>query len=365
MLSLDKGFPIFHLLSKSSNDDGKGPKGLKTRKIKKHTIKYNEGDVDKKSDIQLEDGEIAKLFDDSDYKKLKRKFHLNQWQVNSVKKALKKPNCGKDSCDNGLIYECICHMEDMADDILKHSLTFDDAEYKNDNLIPAIKPNGFGVISIVGPSGAGKSTVAAEIIRTNMRRTPALEDEEIEEKLAKMTKKEKKKFLMRNKDTQKIFLLSRQVSGKIDPALEDLEKYIIHLNPSQGIEGLPELEDMEGSFVLIDDIEGLPNAQKEIVMEMVNMIATCGRKLAIKLIYSTHMLKGWVSRYIIAESQVVVFFPRSNSFLLKDLLRLKYCLKTSVINKILTNVKRDGSRVLFLRTNYPFCYATSKRVFVF
>ncbi len=296
----------------------------KTNKIKEK-IYYNDSTNYEKIDFEVENP--LDVLNEFDYKNVKKKYRLSDYDLSQIKKYLKKKNI--DKIKNNTYINVYNYLIELVEDRIKHSLIFDDTEYKQCQLLPAIK--GYSVVSIIGPSGSGKSTLAAKIISIN------------------------------KKKDQKIYLLSRQINNNIDPAFKDFLDDIIEVDV-YNLEDLPSLEDMENSFLLVDDIEGVEKKTRDYIVDYINQATTCGRKLGISIIFSAHINNGYIYKTIQSETRFLFMFPRYSSVRVKQNLRLKYGYTTLERNIILNNVKIDKSRYLCLHLNAPNSFFTEKRV---
>ena len=315
MLSLDKGTPLFFQVSK---DDGK----------KIDTIRF---DQNAKKDSDLIVDNPLNLISKKNWKDVKKKHQLSTFNIEQLKRYIKQGSFNPDSnvkFHSGVIEQAHNTVSKMFQKTLKNSLIFDDKTYKNTELIPSAKK--FTVMTIVGPSGSGKSVFSSKVIR-----------------------------LSKKKD-EKVYLLTRRLNTT-DPAFEGLEDDIIEVDV-ENFDSIPDLEDLENSFVLIDDIEGLKKDIREFILDWVSSIVTTGRKLNIRIIFSSHLVQGFAMRHINNESRVRIFFPHSNKWKIRQELRLKYGLPTYKIDEMFEAVKIDNSRTLILQTASPFLYATEKRV---
>ena len=100
-------------------------------------------------------------------------------------------------------------------------------------------------------------------------------------------------------------------------------------------------------------------------MDYIDAIITTGRRLSVKIIFSTHLMTGYTYRHVMNEARFVFMFPTANSNRVKNDLRLKFNFTTQQRNIILDNVKKDKSRYLGLHLASPNSYFTSKRVILF
>ena len=98
------------------------------------------------------------------------------------------------------------------------------------------------------------------------------------------------------------------------------------------------------------------------IYDYINSIVTTGRKLGVKIIFSSHLMSGILFRIIQNESRFIFLFPNANSNRVKTDLRLKYGFSTQERNIMMEQSKLDKSRFLALHLANPNCYITKKRV---
>lgn len=316
MLSLDHGKPLLFQIDKDR------------KKIR--TIKFYDSPK-KESDVVIDD--LSSMLTRYDYKEVKSKFKLSNYDVEILKRKLKKN--AKQEIDNSVQLKAYEELENIVNEKLKNIMLFDSHEEKSYELIPAIK--GFGVVVVAGVSGAGKSTLVAKILSAN------------------------------RKPSEPILLISRTLREP-DPAFKDFEDDIEvmdinDLTNAPSLEDLGANEDGQGAtWLIIDDIEGLKGEQREFILELVNGVVCCGRKLKIKVIFSSHLVSGYIHKTIMNEAQYYIVFPQSSKHKLHNELRLKYSMPTSEIHEIFESTKKDHSRYLILGLNHPNFWATKSRV---
>ena len=345
MFSFEKGSPLFYLVDKNGK--------------KQETIFYSKEPRGGKALISVEDP--CDILTDDDFKLCKRKHRFSEYDIVELRRLMQKSGGNLEHANNGAQARAMRDLNAIVDDRLKKSLIFDDNDYRGWYLVPAV-PGAFTVISIVGPSGSGKSTIAADIIWHNMRKGKPMEEEEIEDKMSKMGKKKGERWLKRlKKDTGKVFLISRQVGGALDPALQKLEKYIEVVDVFD-LENMPTLEDFTNSWVLVDDIEGLPKQIRDSVQDVIDGLVTCGRKLGIKVIYSTHNFAGWSFRHMKNESKLHIVFPKVSKHKIHDWLRLGQKWPTADINRFFKEAGQDSSHRAFFGLSHPSYYGTDSRI---
>lgn len=311
MLSFSRGKIFLYLVDKDDKIQEK--------------IYYDENCSSKKTDIEVEN--YLSVLNKYDFKKIKSNHRLSDYDIGQIKKHLK--NKSKEKINNGVFLNVYDKLVDIVNDRVGRSLIFDDKEYKNLELVPAIK--GYTCLSIVGPSGSGKSTVAAKLINVN------------------------------KKKDEKIYLLSRQLSGNIDPAFDKFSDDIIEINTHE-LDDLPTVEDLEKQWLLVDDLEGLHRETREYIYDYINSIVTCGRKLNVKIIFSAHIMSGMLFRIIHNESRYIYMFPLANSNRVKTDLRLKYCMSSMQRNIVMEETRKDKSRWVALGLSNPNCYITTRRI---
>ena len=312
-LSLSNGKKLFHQI----DENGK----------RIQTIYYNP--VHKKhADVEVEN--FLDVLTDHDFKSIKRKMKLSEYDIQQLKRFLKAKDCEK--ITNGVIMNAYSAMVEIVNEKLKNMLLFDDTSEKKYELIPAVDKDGYMVCSIIGASGSGKSTLAKKIIKANRRGAE-----------------------------QKVYLLTRTLKDP-DPAFDEIQDMIEVIAVDKGASEYPALEDLENNWLLIDDLEGLPKNLREEAIDFVSSIITTGRKMHVKTIFSAHLSNGFQHRHLENESQWKIVFPSSSKWRVRTDLRLRYYLPTCEINTIFNAVKKDTSRYLILHLHSPQLYATRARI---
>tara|TARA_Y100001938_G_C8096392_1_gene438442 strand:- start:2695 stop:3642 length:948 start_codon:yes stop_codon:yes gene_type:complete len=312
MLSLTRGKRLFDRIEKSTG-----------KRIKDGSIYFNPA---QKKESELDIDNYLDVLAPHHLRKAKVKFRLSKWDIENIKRALKAKD--KNKLTAGVLVNAYEYLENEVNEILKSMLIFDSFDDRGTEIIPYVK--GYSVISIIGSSGVGKSTLSAKIIKNSKRKD------------------------------QKIFLLTKSLNDP-DPAFEEIQDDIIEVAVDDPAE-LPTLEDMRDSFVLIDDLEGLPKSIREYLFDFIDMVITCGRKLKITTLYSSHISNGYIHRHLLNEQVYKIVFPSSNKWKIQQTLRLKYGISTEKLNEIFSAVKADTSRYLILHLHHPNLYATEKRV---
>tara|TARA_Y100001972_G_scaffold55656_1_gene68516 strand:- start:4672 stop:5718 length:1047 start_codon:yes stop_codon:yes gene_type:complete len=345
MFSFEKGKPLFYLV------DNLGKKV--------ETIYYTKEKRGGKAAIEIEDP--TSVLTEADFRQIKRKHRFSEFELAQLQRVMKRGG-GLDNAESGVQARAMKDLNNIINDRLKKSLIFDDPEYDGFYLVPALEKDSYTVFEISGPSGSGKSTIASQIIWHNMRRTAPIDEDELEEKLAKMSKKRAERYVKRlKKDTGTIFLLSRQTANRLDPALKKLEKYIEHVDVYD-VENLPCIEDFADSWVLVDDIEGLPKQVRDEIQDLIDALLTCGRRLNIKILISSHNPSGWRYRHVKNEARMKIAFPKTSKNKIFDWLRLNQKWPSADINRFFSESRKDNSHRAFFGLSFPSFYATDKRI---
>ena len=311
MLSLNKGRIFLYQVDKENKIVNK--------------IYYNDK-MGGKPDFTVEDGNS--VLNDYDWKLLKQQNRLTQYDVQQLKKLIKTQNLDKVS--NGLYINLYNKLQELIDSRISRSMIFDSKSDANLTLIPAIPK--YNVIIAESASGGGKSTLLSRIIQVNMKK---------------------------NKD-EKVYLLTRRLQEP-DPAFEPFWEDVIEVDCSDP-ENLPDIQDIGSNFVIVDDIESLPNQILEYVQEWINALLTISRKQGTRILYASHLISGFKHRYIMSEARWYYLFPHSNANKVKNSLRLKFNYSTAERNVILKKTREDKSRYVGLHLSNPAGYLTSKRI---
>lgn len=131
------------------------------------------------------------------------------------------------------------------------------------------------------------------------------------------------------------------------------------------LEELGDAEENEGSLVIFDDIESIPNAKlKKGVYELLNNILIRGRSMNISVVTIIHIaLGGHSTRVILAESNTFTFFPgRSPTKTIKAVLENYAGMEKKDIEKLLS-IK--GTRAITYNKTYPNWVMTDNTITLF
>ena len=172
---------------------------------------------------------------------------------------------------------------------------------------------------VSGPSGSGKSTFMVSFI---------------------------KDMLKLNKE-KKIYFISRLDD---DDALNGL-KSVIKINCNTDKILNYQFEDFKDSIVILDDFETVKS--KDLLEHTYNLrdsLLECGRHINTSVIIVSHQLmNNYKTKLVHFESNLIVLFPKSNFFPIKNYL------KTYVGNDplLFEKIKKLSSRWLMYRKQYP------------
>lgn len=311
MLSLSKGKIFLYQVDKDNKIVNK--------------IYYN-NKMGEKPDFFVEDGNS--VLNDYDWKLLKKQHKLTEYDIQQMKKLIKNQNLEKVS--NGLYINLYHKLQTLIEQRISRSMIFDSKSDSNLTLLPAIPK--YSVVIAESASGGGKSTLLSRIVQVNMKK---------------------------NKD-EKVYLLTRRLQEP-DPAFEPFFENIIEVDCSDP-ENLPDIQDIGSNFVIVDDIESLPNQILEYVQEWVNALLTISRKQGTRILYASHLISGFKHRYIMSEARWYYLFPSSNANKVKTSLRLKFNYSSAERNVILKKCREDRSRYVALHLSNPAGYMTTKRI---
>lgn len=284
---------------------------------------YFNDNMGQKPDFTVDDGN--EILTSMDWKILKKKNRLTEYDIQQLKKLVKTKNLDKVS--NGLYINIYKQLEEIIDSRISKSLIFDTKEDKNLTLIPAIPD--YNVIIAESSSGSGKSTLLSRIVQVN------------------------------KKKDEKVYLLTRRLIEP-DPAFEPIFDDIIEIDVSDP-ENLPDIQDIGNNFVIIDDIESLPSNVLEFINEWINALLTISRKQGTRILYSSHLVSGYKHRYIRSEARWYYLFL-SNANKLKNDLRLKFNYNTAEVRELIKRARKSKSRYIGIHLSNPAGYLTTKTI---
>jgi adenosyl cobinamide kinase/adenosyl cobinamide phosphate guanylyltransferase len=174
---------------------------------------------------------------------------------------------------------------------------------------------------ITGPAGSGKSWFASSVLQQWTKLHPKGE----------------------------IFLFSQLFDDPILDKLKNLHRVDVNTLLEEPIDvyDIP-----EGSFVIFDDVDSIPNKKiLEQVEALENSIHQVGRKLHINIIRTSHLsADGRKTRMVLSECQYIVVYPSSGSWH-----QIQYVLKTYVglSNQDLAKIKSLRSRWVMISKQAP------------
>lgn len=193
------------------------------------------------------------------------------------------------------------------------------------SLLPTNEKKARDVFYICGPSGSGKSYVAKAIAQEYHTMHP----------------------------DRSIYLVSKLTE---DSTLDKL-KYLIRIDPAKLLENpITDLEPLNESLVIFDDIENFDKATDKVIQDLVNQIASTGRHNNTSMIYITHLLSDYKrTRLVLMEATGYVLYPQSTGSH-----ALNYMLKTYVgmDAKESQALRKAGSRWVYIRKHYPSVIVT-------
>jgi hypothetical protein len=188
------------------------------------------------------------------------------------------------------------------------------------SLLPTNEKKARDVFYICGPSGSGKSYVAKGIAQ---------------------------EYHLMHPD-RNIYLVSKLTE---DSTLDKL-KYLIRLDPTKLKEQpLENLDPLEDSLVIFDDIENFDKETDKVIQNLVNQIASTGRHNRTSMIYITHLLSDYKrTRLVLMEATQYVLYPLSTGSH-----AFNYMMKTylGMDSKEANALRKTGSRWISIRKHFP------------
>ena len=188
--------------------------------------------------------------------------------------------------------------------------------------LPPKDPDKRICVYVSGPSGSGKSTWASQFC------------------------KEYKKLHRKNK----IVLFS---PIQDDDNINELNPISFTLNAENILdeESKVTLEELKDTLCIFDDIDAISDKKiRDGVRGLLSEILLTGRHYNISTVCTSHILCNWKqSRDLLNESHMVVFFPKTNAYHIKNYLKNHCGFSKDQIQKIL----RLPSRWVAVHKNYP------------
>lgn len=185
---------------------------------------------------------------------------------------------------------------------------------------------------IYGPAGVGKSTWSAMICKQYHKQHPKND----------------------------IYLISK--SPDIDPALD--EPYITKLDINTFRDIPYDLNEFSQSMILFDDYDMVEEKKlSNALYELINDVASMGRKKGISAIFSSHRSTAYTkTRLLLSECQYFVCFMHNCSFY-----QLRYLMKNygNVDTKQLEYLKKLPSRWVLTSKTYPLYYLSEFEAGIF
>ena len=210
--------------------------------------------------------------------------------------------------------------QDEIDNDDRRGITFDNGVKLKP--LPIINMNGEKQntrLFISGPSGSGKSTFMVGFI----------------------------KDMLKLDKTKKIYFISRLDN---DEALDGLRGVVkINCNSDKILDYT--FEDFKDAIVVLDDFETIKDKQKlEHTYNIRDALLECGRHINTDVIIVSHQLQNnHKTKLVHFESNLIVVFPKSNFFPVKNYLKTYVGNDTLLFEKL----KKLPSRWLMYRKNYP------------
>ena len=188
------------------------------------------------------------------------------------------------------------------------------------SLLPTNDKKARDVFYICGPSGSGKSYVAKAIAQEYHSLWPERD----------------------------IYLISKLTE---DSTLDKL-KYLIRIDPTKLVEKpITDLEPLNNSLVIFDDIENFDKETDKVIQNLVNQIASTGRHNVTSMCYITHLLSDYKrTRLVLMEATQYVLYPLSTGSH-----AFNYMMKTylGMDSKEANALRKVGSRWVSIRKHYP------------
>ena len=232
------------------------------------------------------------------------------------------------SIDNVMNMDIMKNVKDKGElrKILKRALAEDigkTLELKEDSDVPIHQypnPNKREICYICGPAGSGKSTICGRYIAQYKEMFPK----------------------------NKVFVFSRLLE---DEPLDRYKPIRIILDETM-LDDPIDLEDLENSLVVFDDIDTIMNKKiNDAVYKLTLDIMESGRKMKIYCLITSHLITKYrKSRCVLNEMNFLTVFPRGGSaYQIKDVCKRYIGMSKKDVDKLLAT----PSRWVTIHKNYP------------
>lgn len=207
------------------------------------------------------------------------------------------------------VYKRVVEREDN-----KKSIKLDDGKFQ-----PIPIKDTFQLFYICGACGAGKSHMALGIATAYKKMYPKNE----------------------------VYLISKL---KQDDTL-DKGKFIKRIKVESFLDEKPEIEEFENSLVICDDYESLDKKLYEVLIQLINDIASMGRHHKINMILCQHNFTNYkATRLTLNEATDIIVYPASASNQALKYLLGTYC---GVSSKQIQEIKKMPTRWVCLYRHHP------------
>lgn len=154
----------------------------------------------------------------------------------------------------------------------------------NEEIIPLPDPKIRQVSYIAGPSGSGKSFYVAKYVSNY------------------------KKLFPKND----VYLFCRTDD---DPAFKDLKVKYMLLNEDIYLNPIDPINELENCLLIFDDCDTLPDKKVKAALDKLkNDVMEVGRKKNIYIAITSHLInKGFETKTVMNEAQLITFFPKGGS----------------------------------------------------
>ena len=243
---------------------------------------------------------VNNLFDYIDISELKKeKKYMTNRELIDIKKAFEHNEI------NSNIRDIYNNLKPKIDKKVKNHIHNDDGIF---SVLPRIEDNQVQKIFISGMSGSGKSTYIADYAKNYQKIYPK----------------------------NKIYIISRHDSDDVlDNNLKNIKRLQID---SELLDTDINLEDLENSLVIFDDTETIQDKHlKKFVFDLrCDMLQNCRHHNIFMACVEHQILNHASTRLLILECDMVVFFPRSGSYQIKNYLKNYQGYDKETINMIMS-----------------------------